>query len=1242
MAMTSKTSSHPDCVTGNAARAPGRRIRPGRGRTGCTNLFTVAAVFCIFATSAAAFDEFSYDIRLVRALNRIGMYDYAALQLQRMQKRYSTHRDEIRLEQARTLLLTGRSREGKKILSSIPPSSPVYIQSRLILAETAYEKGDLTTAAKAFADYFAKVKKPRNPSPEAVEEFREAVQKYAALLRHQGDSRKAAQVLEYLAGLPGEAGLNERQLTFVKYQAIVAAEEQKARKGEKIDKAAVTGARNRLEGLQWKGVDAVAAAGLVEAARADVLLGNYDRAIRTLQGGDEILHKVEEVLDKEGKHDDSPVAGAHFYLGRALAGKAAGDLKAGRKDAARKGFLTAAKQFFVVTKKYPGSKYAADALAEFGKVRDELEKKFGKRIRLKGGGAAAEADLKRRQAEAFYTAGDFERALPLFLDALRGSWGTKAFPQAAERTVACFARLGRFLEAEAVASYLAEAAPGNSHTADALLKLGALLYKRARAAEDAGERERLMAQAIAVWNRFIATAPTHEKASDIAFFLAENAYKHAAELARKTKSMKPGKEKEELKKRARELFKQAAPLYERVADLYPGTPQGVRAWYKLGWALYSAEERKKAAEAFLKYAHLEADPGRADDRLEAEIRAAECLMFSDAPEKAVDVLDELRKWVAPDNTQGFNPRAPKARKTAELAANYIGWAWDLAAEKLRPQLTALRDERRELERRIASLQAQLKSIDERRRELTRERDQALRDLKEQQAVLSEERMQVLAASAAGKGGSAPSGKRNRAAPEDAERARRLAAERQKQERERLAGEKIVLEQKQKRLQEEAAALLRESDGTKKAGAIPQARRKTKHAWIQAELAAVKVTLDANRKVREFLDAPEEQRAALEKAAAAARREALAAWEKAVEAHLRYFDAYIKHLENQKVAIRKELREIEAKIASLDKKMEPLQKQFRDRKERALAAFQAFLKEFPKSDLVPDTMGRLGTIYVELDRYDDAARILNDLARRFPKSEAVHKAFFQLGRAETELGHLHRAVEAFRRLLKSPEDVPLGNLVYISDRMLDDKPEISLAASRAILARAAKQPDEVSPAARENALFRAAEACFKLKRYKDALAYYERLLKEFPRSPYYFEVRLHAGIARREKKPPEYDRALQDFTEIVQYCSDPALLNQTLCEVGRTYERMGGDEKRRLALARYQQVALVASAALPDNRPWIELALARSAVLAAQVGDATLARETAARLQKEFPESRYLPEVRKALKTMRKPAPTPEK
>lgn len=719
------------------------------------SFLSALALFLFGGATVHAFDEFSYDLRLIRELAGINMHDYAFLQVERMLKLYPEKKDLILLNKALVYYAQNNRRAADQIVDSIPKGSPYFNESRLIQAENAFRRGDFTNAAAAYTAYFSAKPKPLSPAEADVRQFLERVFAYAQVMVETGDPAGTQKALGEAETVTGEFALNEGQLNYQRGRLALAACDKAADLGKPVSAETVVKIIAKLEELQFKQTDyLVMINSLIEVSRGHVILGDmaadaagalkanerkakvddadkhYKKALQTLQSLSELLNAVKEQVPPK----DSPLAGAYYQYGRARKGQAKVATLRGEKEAAVKHLQAARKFLGRVREEYGASAYGTPAIVEDGRIGTML-KTLGVEVAGDPGAGVGNATMKIGQADPFFKAGDYAKAAPLYLEALQSArLSPRLAPPTALKLVVSFGRLEKMLEAQAVASYLGDVFPEAEETADALLQLGAIFFKNAETVAKPEEKERLLDEAMMPWDQFVEVAPEHAKAADIAFVIAENAYRKASVVAQKSQDAKDRAEKEKLKQEARDLYRSCIPKYERMVTVFGANPKGVRALYKLGWIYHSLDEAKPAAENFLAYSRRETDPKHRDDRLEAKFRAAEQLMFSDTPAEAVPEFEELLKWVSPGNAGGFDPEAEKSRRVREDATSYRAWSYDLAAEAIRPELQAIRDavdaERiriKEAETAIARIVAEEKEISEWQAAITKDADETAAD-----------------------------------------------------------------------------------------------------------------------------------------------------------------------------------------------------------------------------------------------------------------------------------------------------------------------------------------------------------------------------------------------------------------------------------------------------------------------------------------------------------------------------------
>ena len=1337
-------------------------------RSGARTL-RLALILAVILTGlgARAIEEAAVDFGALAELNRLEFYDYAEMLVEQMESKYPDRLDEVLVEKARTYYTAGKSKLADVALERIKPTSPSFPMALMLKAEVSALRGRNEDAAKAYAQYFQKAKAPSADNERALAAYSRAVSIYSTVLKRLGKGAEAAKVLEFLGKTEGAS---DRKLTFLKAQAVIDTEESKFNGKAPVNRAVVQDATKQLQELLFLR-DGVAVSAYLETARGYLLLGGdelntlkqqnkakdalkvtgFKQALDTIRMADEsdLFRDIEKDMAKGSDNSSSPYAGAFYYKAEACRGLALAHYMAGDEAKAHKLAKAAAKLLETVISEYGESEYRSKALSKHEKCSAFLEQAFGEKIAISDAGTDAEMSVKLEQAQALLLNKDYRGATPLYLEALRLGRRSKRLPEVASRLVICLGSTDRFLEAQAVGSYLAQIMPKAEGTADCLYRLGVVMFEKAKTLTAAARTE-MLASAMDAWELFVEAAPDHPKAPEVCFAIAEHYYRQAsdaADLSRKA----PAADKEKLKALALEAFLAAAPKYQRLIERYSSIDKGVRALYKLGWVYYTAQQPRESIEAFLRYCDTETLPQFADDRIEAKFRAAEQLMLGDTPAEAIEQYSELLAWLEPGNDKGFDPKTKNAVRLKEDATSYLAWAYDLAGEKSRPDITDIRDRLSETDRQKRKAEEDIRAARDQAQSLGADRERLQQEYKDTvQAVGTIELdfaklakadaakrpgtetdltrmatdMETRARARASGDGAARQTEKESLVAEKASQEKRVAAvgarvkAAVKAQTEASAAEKTALERLRvlrdaaavveklivegeaaSRLQEDQLQQLQQQREAaedapareaieKKARALAeqlvQTREKTTEAYKRREqtagpeaekqmadlAAAVSKAQEAARLAAEDLATAQQfeklaavdgqiiesrivavakaldAATALEKALALPAVEARLAVEPDLKARAQQVVTaftQVRDLQLQRLALVEEtaatrikadearLAELAAAVTELNGKLKPLQAVLEDWKNKALTAFEVFLKAYPKSSHVPKNLSRLGAIFLELQQYDKASATLNRLATEFPDSEATQEALFSLGRAQCEQGNYAKAAETFGKVLQKPAAVTPANLAFISDRMLEKgTPALALAASRELIARSEKGKDaeseKIRAKAREPSLFRAGQACLQLKRYDEAVKFLSTLIAESPSTGFFFDACFGLAEARRNLTPPDLNGAMADLGQIIQFTQDPAQSNRAICLVGEALAAGSDQRSVQQAVARFQQVALLADPKIEANRPWLEMAIVESAKAFARLGQTKDRDEMVALYRERFPKGKRSTEL----------------
>jgi len=122
------------------------------------------------------------------------------------------------------------------------------------------------------------------------------------------------------------------------------------------------------------------------------------------------------------------------------------------------------------------------------------------------------------------------------------------------------------------------------------------------------------------------------------------------------------------------------------------------------------------------------------------------------------------------------------------------------------------------------------------------------------------------------------------------------------------------------------------------------------------------------------------------------------------------------------------------------------------------------------------------------------------------------------------------------------------------------------------------------------------------------------------------VKFRMSECRRKATPPDFDGAMHDLLEILQYADKPAIANRALCAVGRILAEKGTQKDLQLAVARFQQVVMLADPEAEDQKPWIEEAIYQSARGFARLGETEERDRMVRKYRDDFPSGRFKEEI----------------
>ena len=571
-------------------------------------IFRLLAVFAFLEASffllphqASAKSDTEIAVLLSSKLNENKMFDYSELVLNQEMAKNPADGDLLKIQLGMTKFASNKADEGNTIISSIPPSSKYYPNSRRILGVEAVRKQKFDMAATAFEDYF-KVYLATPPKTDAgKKEFQEAVNYLIYSYKQLNKIPEAEKTVKYLDALDAggkEGGTGDDRDTKLR-QLQIKLDTVEEMIGKKKDgwQTTVNDSIKPIDDLVWN-MDSIAALAYIEKARAYFFLGRNDDALKVLKdkNNDTLIKAFDEAYREQSLEHMSPSVNQAYWLGKVLMAKAAQ-----APDAEKIALYSEAIQNFyrLVTKFEKFPKYD-DALSGFSECKDKLEA-AGKKItipehvknrlgRKKGGGPS----LERKEADQYFADGKFTNALELYLKILKSDRKGADADIVLARLAFSYLKNDQVLEAMAVATYLCDFYPAAENTPTTMVQVGEVLWGK-----------KGYADAILVYNYYLKTCPADQFAGDVSARIARYYYNKAAELAAEANKLPQGEEKAKKAEEAREAFRITAPYYQNIVDNFAHTKWGLSSYYSLAWCYTNAKDYVRGAEIFRTYCEKE-------------------------------------------------------------------------------------------------------------------------------------------------------------------------------------------------------------------------------------------------------------------------------------------------------------------------------------------------------------------------------------------------------------------------------------------------------------------------------------------------------------------------------------------------------------------------------------------------------------------------------------------------------------
>jgi len=302
-------------------------------------------------------------------------------------------------------------------------------------------------------------------------------------------------------------------------------------------------------------------------------------------------------------------------------------------------------------------------------------------------------------------------------------------------------------------------------------------------------------------------------------------------------------------------------------------------------------------------------------------------------------------------------------------------------------------------------------------------------------------------------------------------------------------------------------------------------------------------------------------------------------------------------------------------------------QIPEHREKAIKAYDLFIRMFGDSELAPRALSGKGTVYLELKRFDEATKTFDELTAKYPNSPEGKNALFSLARAAMEIKQYDQGVAAFRRMMENSQAYAADEFVRLGQLMLDaGYTKEAIEAFKIVQTKIGQLPADEQGAQRpllERSLFGIARSYYAAKQYVEAIQAVDELMAKYPQSGLFYDAKFLQGEAYRDAG--QYQNAVTALSDVFRYSSDAALINranQTLAEV----QRLNGDLIE--ALASYQRIALLTERTGAENLNLIENAMFASVEIANQLEKYNEVIMACDDYMKLFPQGKHIEAIRK--------------
>jgi len=294
---------------------------------------------------------------------------------------------------------------------------------------------------------------------------------------------------------------------------------------------------------------------------------------------------------------------------------------------------------------------------------------------------------------------------------------------------------------------------------------------------------------------------------------------------------------------------------------------------------------------------------------------------------------------------------------------------------------------------------------------------------------------------------------------------------------------------------------------------------------------------------------------------------------------------------------------------------------------AIAAYQTFLKDYPKSERASKVWSALGTLFYLLKRTEEADQAFQQLSEKYPDAPESQNVKFVQAKTLMDMGRREEAIRVFGEMIGKPQAYNTSQFLMAGQFMLDA--EEYEAASKAFLQVATS----TNPVMCQAGSIGVGKSLLGLRQYSEAVKPLEELLVKYPKSGYIVGAnqvlsRCYAELGKKEgdqsKAVVWFNKAIKSINIARKWLKEPDEKAQAEIDTAAIQKLMG---KKNGAAATYQRILMFADPANQKLRPMIETAFEEGTPLLLEMGMYNEVVNNCENYVKNFPQGKALARAR---------------